>query len=133
MSVTFFIPNAPTEVVHPYADEPDYTETVPVAPYFDINVSNSNAVALLTILDPGADVSRGLVGKWSGDKLHYVLKRTLKALNIESCTKGLLFDGYQDGNFVYCGRDQDYMTRRLTAFAQLLQLAIKNGEEVCYG
>lgn len=49
MSVTFWCPDAPTQVVTPYEDEPDYEETRSVLP--ECPVSNSNATAMLALID----------------------------------------------------------------------------------
>lgn len=48
MSITFWCPDAPSTVVQPYPDEPGYTVDRSDLP--EINVSNSNARALLAVL-----------------------------------------------------------------------------------
>ncbi len=131
MSVTFFMPDAPTEQWEPYPEEePGYLETRPVAPFTEVNMANSNAVAILAVIDPGADYTGG---RWEGEKLEAVFKRTMKALNRGDTVASLTLPAAQEGRFYECGRDVDYVTRRLTDMAELVRVAIQHKFPVNYG
>ena len=130
MSVTFFMPDAPTEKYEPYPDEPGYMEERPVAPFTELNMANSNAVAILAVIDPGADYTGG---RWEGEKLERVFKRTMKALNRGATVSSLTLPARQEGNFYEGGRDVEYVTRRLTEMAELLRVAIQHRMAVNYG
>lgn len=130
MSVTFWMPEAPTEKVQPYDDEPDYWDERPVAPFVEINMANSNAAAIMAVIDPAGDAS---CGRWEGEKLQAVFQRTMKALNREGTVASLTEPDRQEGRMFYCGRDEDYVTRRLTDMATLLRVAIQHNMAVSYG
>lgn len=130
MSVTFFMPDAPTVKIQPYEDEPNYWEEVPASPFVEINMANSNAAAILAVIDPGADYTGG---RWELEKLHAVFKRTMKALNRDDTVSSLILADTQVGNLFECGRDMDYVTRRLTDMANLLRIAIQHKMPVNYG
>lgn len=129
MTITFFIPGAPTETFVPYEDEPDYTEERPVKPYTEVNMANSNAVAILRVIAPFADDPFG--GKWEGAVLDTVIKNTMKALNLNP--EGLVTPTLREGNMITFGRDMDYVTRRLSDMLELLTVARTYGHPVCYG
>lgn len=128
MSVTFFCPEAPTETFVPYEDEPDYTETRPVAPFTEVNMANSNAIAILAVVMPSA-VYYG--GTWEGGVLDTAIKNTTLALNRNP--ESLTTPDVHDGNFHMFGRDMDYVTRRLTELLHLFVTAKQHGLRVCYG
>ncbi len=48
MSITFWAPTAPTEIIRPFADEPDYTEERSTLP--ELNISDDNARAFIALL-----------------------------------------------------------------------------------
>ena len=52
MSVTFWMPDAPTQRVAPYPDEPDFFVNEPVAPFTEINMATGNACAILALVSP---------------------------------------------------------------------------------
>lgn len=128
MSVTFFIPDAPTEVVYPYPDEPEYRETRPVAPFIELNMANSNAADVLEKIAPWADP---YCGTWGEGELRRVQRATMLVLNRDPAS--LVKAPVQDGNFYECGRDMDYVTRRLTQMLTLVTVALQHGLSVSYG
>lgn len=128
MSVTFFCPDAPTETFVPYEDEPEYTETRPVAPFTEVNMANSNAIAMLRVIMPAAV---DWCGTWEGGVLDTAIKNTLLALNRDP--ESLTTPDVHDGNFHMFGRDQDYVTRRLTELLNLFVVAKQHGFRVCFG
>lgn len=130
MSVTFFMPEAPTEQYIPYADDPTFVDTRPVFPFTDMNLSNSNAVAILEVIAPFSDLV-SLCGSWDGLLLDRVIQNTLVALNMR--VEALVTPTVVDGNFIFCGRDKDYVERRLHEMLYLLTTAKKHGYAVAYG
>ena len=128
VSITFFIPGAPVELVAPYADDPEYTEVRPVKPYIDVNMANSNAHAIMKVIAPfTVDFE---YGEWKDDVLDTVIQNTLKALNTNH--ERLTTPTVVDGNFISFGRDVDYVTRRLRDMLELLTVARRYGHSVCY-
>lgn len=128
MSVTFFCPEAPTETFVPYEDEPEYTETRPVAPFTEVNMANNNAIAMLRVIMPA---SVDLYGTWEGSVLDKAIKNTLLALNRD--LESLTTPDVHDGNFHMFGRDKDYATRRLTELLNLFVVTKQHGFRVCFG
>ncbi len=129
MSVTFWIPQAPQVRVEPYPEEePGYMETRPAAPFIEMNLSNSNACAMLDLILPGADINGGA---FEGELLHRVRRNVFKLLNINP--EKFVEASVVEGNFYSGGRDMDYAHRRLTEMLVLLTLAIQHGFHVVYG
>ncbi len=131
MSVTFFIPQAPTTKVQPYEDEPDFWDEEYISPYFDINMSNCNAGAFLREIDPmAADV---LAGQWDRHKLQAIRRKLLRLINSHKEIQSLCDPAYQDGNFYYGGRDEYYILTRARAMLALVKLAMDNGYTISFG
>lgn len=94
-----------------------------MASYDEVNVSNSNARALLNIIAPWYT---DLVGVIEGDELETVYKNIVKALNLEHLRQGAVKETYVDqtpgcATIVCCGRDDTYVKERLS---QLLSMVI---------
>ena len=134
MSVTFSMPDAPTQRVQPYPeDEPDFWVNEPVPPFLEINVANGNAVALMEVLDPGAD---WVCGEWNTSSLIEVRRRILYAMNTKQkdslVTPTVEHIGFGP-RMVVCGRDEDYVSRRLSQFLDLTKVALEHGFKVTWG
>lgn len=132
VSVTFFIPQAPTEMTFPYQDEPEYSVRAPVAPFFELNLSNSNAADILSAIFPTVDYSYDLSGTWAGGSLDTAIKNTTKLLNGPT-KKSLVKEDEVSQNFVSFGRTKEYVDRRLSELLQLMVLARSNGFTVAFG
>lgn len=152
MSVTFWIPQAPRRRAQKPCEacngtgrddnEPcpycggvgSYVAYEYAAPFFDINVSNGHADALLAILDPlrpyGPDDPHG---EWASETLRRVYANAMRALNLGKTRATLVEESYREGNFIHCGRDEDYVTRRLTQLVELIRLANEHGFSVRFG
>jgi hypothetical protein len=154
MSVTFFIPQAPVERVKlpcaacdgtgvdsidgrdypcPYCDGVGYDWVVrEAAPFFDINMANSNAHAVLAMIVPPQVECDPSCGEWSGEALDVIYQQTMRVRNTKA-RKALEVPTVSEGNWTTMGRDEDYVTRRLDEFLRLLALAREHGFNVCYG
>lgn len=129
MSITFWMPQAPQVRIEPYPeDEPGYYETIPAKPFSEVNMANSNAYALMQLIDPAADPD---CGTWQGDKLHSIRKSLMRLLNLKP--EQFCAADFVDGNLHSCGRDMDYVTRRLNDMLVLVVVAIENDFSICYG
>lgn len=129
MSVTFFIPQAPVERIQPYPDtSPEFWDVVPVAPFSELNLSNSNAAAILQAVAPWAD---SCCGTWEGETLHRVRKSIARVLN--QTPEILVVEGRVEYNYVMQGRDLAYVYDRLTRLMEIIVTATKHGFYVCYG
>lgn len=134
MSVTFWVPQAPTVKVAPFEDEPDFFVDEPVAPFSELNLSNSNAAAILAVVAPHLDFSDGdLCGRWEGDELDRVISATTKALNKRSMVSSLVVPDSQEGRIVTFGRTQEYVERRLSDLLDLLVAARRHNYYVSFG
>lgn len=131
MSVTFWIPQAPTELVRPFADEPEYTCEEAIPPFTEINMANGNARAILEMIYPedGGD----LCGQWEGPILDKIIRRLLDAVNRRASVEALTIDTMIFGrNRVLCGHDEDYVRGRLTQLMVLARAAKDHGFYVVY-
>jgi hypothetical protein len=139
MSVTFWIPKAPTQRVQPYADEPDFFVNEPVAPFFEINLANGNAAAMLSLIDPASVGVDGCYGSWGAEDLPRVRTATIKALNTEIKNRAQA-DPWESGGqgtgqcrIISGGRDAEYVTRTLERFLALTKVAMDHGMTVQFG
>lgn len=147
MSVTFWCPEAPTEkkTVTCWVCDGEFSddqpcdfckntgtdeETVPVAPFTELNLANGNAQAILDIIDPNGQ-HPDLTGKWSGDKLSEVLSNVTRTLNTNRRELLVINDSHY-GNMSSRGRDLNYVIRRLTTFQHLLKAAQEHGYRVVF-
>ena len=129
MSITFFCPDAPTTKIKPYPEEePDYEVEVPLEPWIDINMSNGNAHAFLREIDP--DNASSSEGRWDRAKLEEVKARLLV---LQNDPEELVADPARIGNIRMCGRDMEYVVRRINDLLTLINLTLEHNYEVCYG
>ncbi len=129
MSVTFWMPQAPQVRIEPYPDdEPGYFEIVPASPFTELNMANSNAADLLELL--GKDTEY-LCGEWEAKDIDAVYVKTMILLNKRPDV--YMRDTVVEDNFISCGRDMSYVTRRLTDMLELLKVAREHGFCVCFG
>lgn len=132
MSITFGC-DVPREKYFPYADEPDYTESRPVAPFIEINVSNDNAYAFQRVLDPA--VLPDHCGQWNQEKLACIHRRLMFLLNTDRKID-LYEEPYEDCQsnlrFYSMGRSEEYVTRRLREFLSLVTVALQHKKDVTF-
>jgi hypothetical protein len=146
MSITFWAPQAATERVQPYADEPDYFENRSVLP--EINLSNSNATAMLQLMGLDAQAYCGTVAP---AELAPVIERLTRVVNdarervnavlapsMSTGVRRLVTEGnvvrVVHGPTVYSGgRDDDYVARRAAELLELFVAARREGFEVTWG
>jgi hypothetical protein len=136
MSVTFWADGAPTHRVTPYPDEPDFQCEEPVAPFFEINLANSNARDILELLYPKA--TEELFGKWGKQELTEVLDAIARTRASTAATAALTEPtfvslGDKGAMFVECGRSLRYVQDRLDQLHRLCTLAQQHGYPVCFG
>ena len=135
MSVSFFFPGVPEHEVRPYEDEPDYVVMEPIAPFQGLNFANSNIVELMAIVEPNLEFD--MCGTWSVAKCEALLERMrflrysgLRALFIKPTTQS---GGHTTARVIDCGRDENYVNRRMRELEQMLLIAVQNNKEICYG
>lgn len=109
MSVTFFI-----------LEKPEH----------EINMANSNAADFMHHLDPGVEFD--WCGEWDQEKLKQISRRIEFLLKTE-LKRDLIKPTTQSGNITDCGRDADYVERRLRQFRDLVATALKHGFNVSFG
>ena len=127
MSVTFFIPDVPTKLIHPFPEEPEYSEEVPVEPFFELNLCNTNAADLIELIAPGHD---HYCGEWNQNQISYIQKNAMKLLN--DPTK-YISEAFTERNIHFCGRNMEYTVDRITKILELLKLAVMHNKSICYG
>lgn len=138
MSITFWIPEAPTEKVQPYPDEPDYFETVPLAPFFEVNMTAGNANAILALVMPEAvNPEEDPYGTWGREELSKVRQAAMIALATRRKEIAYLdpFISQEPGRCkVFSGgRDEEYVTRRLQELMRLAEVAMAHDYTVSFG
>jgi hypothetical protein len=140
VSITFWMPQAPVERVKPYEDEPDYYEVRVVPPFVEINMTGGNCNAILQLISPqDLNTEEDPHGMWDMADLARVRSATIRALNTEIKNRAKLdpwvSGGYDTGRFmiVECGRDAEYVTRRLENFLALTKVAMEHGFPVSFG
>jgi hypothetical protein len=143
--MTFWAPDAPTNRVQPYEDEPDYFENRSVLP--EIGLSNSNATRMLDLM--GLD-STGYCGRVELADFDPVIERLTNLVNREEARKpGLLEPSvHQSRRFVkegnrlrmvtgptiyMGGRDDEYIVRVATRLLELFVAARREGYAVSWG
>jgi hypothetical protein len=89
MSITFWAPDAPPQLVTPYEDEPDYQEQRSTLP--ELNLANDNAQAFLALLEIPWDWC-GTIAVAEFDK---VIPRLLVLANSEDARQPVLRPGEQ--------------------------------------
>ena len=146
MSITFWAPEAPTQLVRPYEDEPDYEEAVSTLP--ELNLSNRNASVFLSLLQIPFDDC----GTIACADLPALCRRALSLLNspqqlednqiasssgrdlrgVEALGEGvtqLVFGP----RIVDCGLQPAQLERYARTFAELAQKAHQQGYAVSWG
>jgi len=136
MSVTFSCNDVAYEEYKPYEDDEDdelaaYVTQKPVAPFFEINMSNGNAIEMLRTLLPNEQVE--YYGRWEYQELPYILAKATLLLHSDAGVLALVEPSRMSGNFTECGRDATYVKLRLEQFCKLFALAIQHGKSVSWG
>ena len=126
MSVTFSCADVPTEEYRPYPDE-DFVTTRPVAPFFEINLANGNAAAML---EAGGYAFGDGCGEWRKEELPAVLARIVL---LQSAPATLTEPDQIEGNIYMQGRSTEYVAQRLGQFAKLCALAILLDKTIVWG
>lgn len=141
MSVTFWMPQAPVERVEfDPVDWPGDYEIRPVEPFMEINLSASNACAILSLISPqDVDSVYDPCGTWEIADLVRVRTATIKALNTEIKNRAQE-DPWESGGpgtdqcrVVSFGRDAAYVTSTLERFLALTKVAMDHGFSVSFG
>lgn len=145
MSITFWCPEAPTEKVRPYEDEPDYEEERSLLP--EVNMNNANAKSFLTLLGVPPDDC----GRWETKDLPEIRRKLVELVNRPIARAlGLketeVYPGAlrvaHEGNVVILsrgpyvvdfGRDDDYVVRRAQQLLALVSAAQDQGYSVSWG
>lgn len=132
MSVTLWMPQAPVVRVEPYPEEePGYFTTEPMEPFVEVNMSNVNFREFMAVLLPGRDMDYS--GALSFDDCARLYRNAFTVRNRDSLARSLIAPEVQDGNMLYCGRDVEYVNRRLEQIMDLCMVARANRFEVVYG
>jgi len=140
MSVTFWMPRAPTQRVAPYSDEPDFFVNEPVKPFMELNLTAGNANAILQLISPD-DVGDEYdpCGTWDQAALARVRTATIRALNTQIDSRALLAPTDTGGpgtgmcRVITGGRSEQYVTKRLEGFLALTKVAMDHGFDVSFG
>lgn len=131
MSMTFWMEQAPVERIQPYLEEePDYYEVRAAYPFFEINMANGNAAAMLRVLAPEYDQEGGV---WHMADLAILRSRLIRIANTDKHAELITTDDWVAPNMLISGRDEDYVRRRLTDFLNLLALAMRYEFPINYG
>lgn len=132
MSVTLWMPQAPVVRVEPYPEEePGYFTTEPMEPFVEVNMSNENFRDFMAVLLPGRDMD--YCGTLSFDDCARLYRNAFTVLNRDNLAKSMIEPEVRDGNMIYCGRDKEYVDRRLHSLITLCMVARAHRFEVVYG
>ena len=132
MSVTFWTPGAPYSKVQLISDDPDSWMDVPDEGFYELNMSNTNASAMLRFLCREED-ARAYCGSWDIETCKGLLEMVKEKLSDPNKQAELKSPDCREGNMVYFGRDMDYVHSRLTTLKNLLESAITHNMEVSFG
>ena len=151
MSITFWCPDAPTNLVTPYPDEPDFVVHESTLP--ELNLANGNASALLDLVQLPVDCA-GTVPVEELPALQLRIERVLQtpvsraALIEPSSVDGvpvhsdmqfaaLLSDSSPRGGkgprVISAGRTDDYLVDRATRLLELVKAARTEGYAISWG
>lgn len=128
MSVSFYIQNGPEELAV-IGGEQFWV------PLHEINCSNANAGKLIGLLSLNDD---GLCGDLSVEDMPGVLQRLLVLLNKDGATSHVqeapsVHKGDTGPTVINCGVDAEYFERRLSAFRDMILLAMDINEKIVWG
>lgn len=134
MSITFSCQDVAYEEYYPFADSPDpearaFKDTRPVAPFFDLNMANGNAMDLMEAVG----IPQNYCGSMTPAAAKQLLPDVILLLGNNAGVMQLVEPTVREGNMIYCGRDSEYVTRRLTQLATLLALAVKYDKTIVWG
>jgi hypothetical protein len=123
MSITFRLNNTPYRKVT--VTEPDgeaWEDTVPEDGWTEINMSQTNAMDLLNLLNRPADAKKQY-GTWDLETVAVIMRRLVKLRNMQSTS----FEKTTkvEGNFVEIDRDSEYVDRKLNQMNVLLRSALE--------
>lgn len=143
MSVTFWMPQAPVERVEfDPVDWPGDYEIRAVEPFMEINMTTSNAYAILELISPGdLHVDEDPCGTWEMTDLARIRTRLLKVINGRSEVRAQAYLANQESGgpgsgscrVLIFGRDMEYIDRRLGDFLALTKVAMDHGFSVQFG
>lgn len=137
MSVTFSIPQAPVIRVQPYDEEPDYFGQEPADPFSGMNVSNSNAVALMRLVEPSFITDEGVLGEWTSDDFPRIRSSIMRALNTRAKEAAYVDPAYTQEpgrcRVYHGGRDASYVQERLNRLLSIVTVAAEHGFTVSIG
>ena len=95
----------------------------------ELNVANTNAAAILNLIDPSADY---VTGEWAASRIPGIIKTVMGILNSDK-KDALVVETVVDRNVTYIGRDADYVQHRLTALLAVLRDANNRNSPVVWG
>ena len=141
MSVTFWIPAAPTKKINlgecPRCDGEgcDYMGCEDGYWYseqgeHELNLANSNAALVLRVI---GIVNEELCGGWQGEELSEIRQRIIGAMNRDRVLAGAERETVEDGNMISCGYSRDQIANRLGRLLEIVTAAQESGWEVSWG
>lgn len=102
----------------------------PAEGFTELNVSNVNAAMLLKAVAPEFDYSQDACGGFSGTVLDRVYTRCMSMLNGD--VTRLTRDSEQQGNFYFCGVDDERARRYLSGLLEVVKQARREGASVIF-
>ncbi|MGE0315877.1 MAG: DUF1840 family protein [Lautropia sp.] len=105
------------------------TFSVEKHPDLDVNLSNANALAMLGLMQVGADAA----GEIAPAQLDAVIRRLTRAINSAQRRQIATMEDYSLGNFISFGRDDAYVQRTAARLLELTVTARRNGVSVYWG
>jgi hypothetical protein len=144
MSVNFWMEQAALERYQPEPiDDPEWFSIRAAEPFVEINLSNSNAVAIARQVDQSLlhYDEEGYVsvwGEWNMSKLDEIHARLMTLLNLQSKQEPLYLDPFISQEPGRCrvismGRSEEYVERTLTRLLELVVVAREHQFPVAIG
>lgn len=122
MSMTFTIVGATYHKVAPFPDEPEFFVDEPDTGFYELNVSNTNAEAILKFLGEPRMAQEGF-GQWKGKEVLKMLNKIRKYQRSAERAALVKPDKWLSRNFYEGGRDMSYIDDRLDRLALVFQSA----------
>jgi hypothetical protein len=158
MSITFYIPTAPTKQTHEVclcsqfapswtAETPDWEELREHA-WTDCSVckgagsfsyeetagpranfANENAYDMLIALGLPQDFA----GTISPQEAPELMRKAIRAINVATIPKQMARPGFQEGNYCYGGTSAEAVRMRFQSLMELFKYAVDHNQEIVWG